>query len=283
MESDDGAKLFIDDDKSSDLFSRLEEELEHQSLVCCAIRARQNEDEMTECGLIRGNVYAVTGVRRVSVSEPGIAGIVSRITGREKLNLVRLKSNASDQQVTGEHSEQRLYGVTNLTMLLTRSPEWRGVSHKERQKLGLISQHESEFWVAWDDFLFQFTDLSITHLINTSVLTFSKTWHESSCSSEWSKPGLAGGCFNHSQTFLNNPQFRFDINHHEADIIIQLSQVTDKNPTVLNMDKVKLVIGFHILKVESNREYRLHSLMQNSEDFSSDYIRYHTRTLLGFS
>ncbi len=32
--------------------------------------------------------------------------------------------------------------------------------------------------MSWDDFIEQFTDLSINHLINTSIFSFSKTWNE---------------------------------------------------------------------------------------------------------
>ena len=32
--------------------------------------------------------------------------------------------------------------------------------------------------MSWDDFVDQFTDLSINHLINTSLFSFSKTWKE---------------------------------------------------------------------------------------------------------
>ena len=38
-------------------------------------------------------------------------------------------------------------------------------------------------------------------------------------------------------------------------------------------DKLKLVIGFHLLKVESNREYRLHKRIVGSDCGASDYIR----------
>ena len=60
----------------------------------------------------------------------------------------------------------------------------------------------------WDDFVVQFTDLSITHLINTSLLSFSKTWREFTAQSRWSRPARAGGCLNHTATFLDNPQYR---------------------------------------------------------------------------
>ena len=80
----------------------------------------------------------------------------------------------------------------------------------------------------FEDFVFHFTDVSLTHLINTSLFSFSKTWKEFKVTSSWSKAGgRAGGCLNHPATFLSNPQLRFDLRSKE-EVIIQLSQITDK-------------------------------------------------------
>ena len=37
----------------------------------------------------------------------------------------------------------------------------------------------------WDDFVSEFTDLSINHLINTSLFSFSKTWQEFTKVDHW--------------------------------------------------------------------------------------------------
>jgi hypothetical protein len=95
--------------------------------------------------------------------------------------------------------------------LSSRSPEWKAISEKEKQKLGLATEGDGGFWLAWDDFVLQFTDLSICHLINTSLFSFSKTWREESVEGSWQRPGRAGGCPNHPASVLANPQFRFDI------------------------------------------------------------------------
>ena len=80
----------------------------------------------------------------------------------------------------------------------------------------------------FEDFVFHFTDVSLTHLINTSLFSFSKTWKEFKITSSWSKVGgRAGGCLNHPATFLDNPQLCFDLSSKEQ-VIIQLSQITDK-------------------------------------------------------
>ena len=64
----------------------------------------------------------------------------------------------------------------------------------------------------FDDFLSNFTELSICRLINTSVFSFAKTWKESQEFGSWIKGeknnNRAGGCLNHGESFLQNPQYR---------------------------------------------------------------------------
>lgn len=221
-----------------------------------------------------------------------LSGLVSRIKGRDKVCLVRLRNPWG--QVTSNSDikpDQRLYSARNLTLLLTRSPEWRSVSTKDREKLGLVSEDDKEFWMPWDDFIHQFTDISITHLINTSLFSFSATWWQYQSMSQWSRPGTAGGCLNHAATFLDNPQYRFDVTSDNTEIILQLSQM-DLNSSVLARsfishyrflilyntllyfsEKVKYVIGLHLLKVENNREYRLHTMKPEFDLGVGDYIK----------
>ena len=97
--------------------------------------------------------------------------------------------------------------------MLTRSPEWTHISNKEKAKLGLSLQDDGEFWMPLDDFLTQFSEMSICRLINTSLFTFAKTWKESQAFGSWLKGeggkfNRAGGCLNFPETFLQNPQFR---------------------------------------------------------------------------
>ena len=97
--------------------------------------------------------------------------------------------------------------------MLTRSTEWSRISNKEKEKLGLSLQDDGEFWMPLDDFLVQFSEMSICRLINTSLFTFAKTWKESQAFGSWRKGeganmNRAGGCLNFPDTFLQNPQFR---------------------------------------------------------------------------
>ena len=80
----------------------------------------------------------------------------------------------------------------------------------------------------FDDFLTHFSELSICRLINTSLFSLSKTWKEAQFFGSWkatsasaldngNEEGVlpksdlrnrAGGCLNHPETFLHNPQYR---------------------------------------------------------------------------
>jgi len=257
LESDTGVKLYDEDEQKLELYNRIHQEVSEHALVCCAIRAKRGEElEKTEYGLVKGHAYGVTAVKRVPIGE---TGLVAFFKGREKVPLVRLRNPWGEKEWTGAFSD--------------RSIEWRTITAKEKEKLGLVTEDDGEFWMPWDDFVIQFTDVSINHLINTSLFSFSKTWKEYVSVSAWSKPDRAGGCLNHPTTFLDNPQYRFDISSkEEEEVIIQLSQMDD-GTNVLIKDKLKLVIGFHLLKVETNREYRLHSRILGSDRGSSDYIR----------
>ena len=71
------------------------------------------------------------------------------------------------------------------------------------------------------------------------------------------KTNRAGGCLNHKETFLQNPQYRFDIDcdlDDTREIIVQLSQRDARTQIMERKDH--FVIGFCILKVEDNRKYR---------------------------
>lgn len=74
--------------------------------------------------------------------------------------------------------------------------------------------------------------------------------------SEWVAPGRAGGCINNKATFLNNPQFSFDVPEDEGSEV--LMQIVQKS--MRKQGEERMTIGFTILKVELNREYRVHSI-----------------------
>lgn len=65
--------------------------------------------------------------------------------------------------------------------------------------------------MTFDDFCQYFTDLILCRLINTSYLSIHKTWEEEVMRGSWTLRqdplrNRSGGCINHKNTFLQNPQ-----------------------------------------------------------------------------
>ena len=171
-----------------------------------------------------------------------------------------------------ERIGQQLYSAARLSHLCSRSPRWKAVTEAEKERLGLASEDATSFWMAWEDFVLQFTDISINHLINTSLFSFSKTWSESSARGSWSRPERAGGCLNHPATFLSNPQYRFDVaGRGEEEVVVQLTQREELGLT--RAERGRLVVGLHLVRVEANRLYRLHQRLVDTFSATSDYIR----------
>ena len=107
--------------------------------------------------------------------------------------------------------------------------------------------------MTFDDFVTYFTEVSVCHLLNTSLFTFSRRWMGSSVYGHWttgprgSSADRAGGCANNVESFLRNPQYCFTIDSDDEEFIVQLSQPDVREKRA---DGVKnMTIGLHILKV----------------------------------
>jgi len=255
LRSDSGALTYRDEDKKTELYNRILKEIGEHALICCAIRCESGQqEEKTDCGLVKGHAYGVTAVKKVPV---GSIGLTNLFKGREKLSLVRLRNPWGEKEWNGAFSDS--------------SMEWRMISDKEKQKLGLVTEDDGEFWMPWDDFTEQFTDVSINHVINTSLFSFYKTWKQYTKEGNWTRPDRCGGCLNYPESFLANPQYRFDVTTKDnttEEVIIQLSQNDDNRLAT----RERIVIGMHIWKVECNRKFRIHKINLQTVK-SSDFIK----------
>ncbi|XP_047739328.1 calpain-5 [Hyalella azteca] len=245
-------------EKRKTLFKMMRTEMDERALMCCAISC----DEP---------------LHHLQVS---VMSLFTIFKGRQKLRMVRLKNPWGEKEWNGAFSDGGsshgfMFSVSQLTRLCSRSPEWAKVSNAERESLGLVFEDDGEFWMTFEDFLEHFTDLSICFLINTSVLSLSKTWNESSFHSAWTigvkghHSDRSGGCLNHKESFLRNPQYKFDVRDDKEDVIVQLLQKDMRERRSEGVQQ--LVIGFHIMKVEVNREYRVHRIHASAA--TSDYIK----------
>ncbi|XP_064113944.1 calpain-5-like isoform X6 [Macrobrachium nipponense] len=252
---------YTDDfEKRKQLFKMMAKEMNEHALMCCAITPHSHEEaEMrTNVGLVKGHAYGITACRKINIGETGLFSI---FRGAQKIRMIRLKNPWGEKEWNGAFSDG--------------SPEWSKVSASEREKLGLTFEDDGEFWMTFDDFVEHFTDLSICFLINTKVFSLTKTWHETTFYGAWTigirghNADRAGGCTNHKETFLRNPQYRFDIKDDNDDVIFQLMQKDARGQKQEGMQN--LVIGFHIMKIEENRKYRVHRMHDAAA--TSDYIR----------
>ncbi|KAM6933959.1 calpain-5-like [Xenentodon cancila] len=238
-----------DEEKRSELFERVLKVHNRGGLISCSIRATTAADmeARLDCGLVKGHAYAVTEVRKVRLGHGLLAFFKS-----DKLTMIRMRNPWGQREWNGPWSDS--------------SDEWKKVSKSEREKLGVTVQDDGEFWMTFDDFIVNFTDLILCRLINTSYLSIHKTWEEVVMRGSWRRhddPLLnrAGGCTNNKHTFLQNPQYVFDVRKPEDEVLICLQQ-KDRRTGRREGRGENLAIGFDIHRVELNRTYRMHVTQQ---------------------
>uniref|UniRef100_A0A3B3WU53 Calpain 5a n=1 Tax=Poecilia mexicana TaxID=48701 RepID=A0A3B3WU53_9TELE len=247
--TEDGIK--DEEEKRTNLFDRVLKVHDRGGLISCSIRAVSAEDMEAKlaCGLVKGHAYAVTDVRRVRLGHGLLAFFKS-----DKLGMIRMRNPWGQREWNGPWSDS--------------SEEWKRVSKSEREKMGLTVQDDGEFWMSFDDFLTNFTDLILCRLINTSYLSLHKTWEEAVMRGFWRRHddplrNRAGGCSNNKLSFLQNPQYMFDVKKPKDEILICLQQ-KDRKTAVREERGENLPIGFEIQKVELNRKYRMHVVQQKA-------------------
>ncbi|MBN3303416.1 CAN5 protein, partial [Amia calva] len=241
------------------LFEDLLKVQERGGLISCSIEATSNSEmeARMSCGLVKGHAYSVTGVRKARLGH----GLVAFFRA-EKLFMIRMRNPWGKTEWNGAWSDG--------------SKEWEKVGSSERDAMGITVADDGEFWMAFEDWCKFFTDVDICRIINTSLLSVQKTWHEGRFLGSWTKntePLLnrCGGCMNHRQTFLQNPQYLFDITKSEDEVLISLQQRDMKMHRKFGEGE-NLTIGFAILKVELNRKYRMHNINIQENVATSQYI-----------
>ncbi|XP_061192962.1 calpain-5-like [Saccostrea echinata] len=231
--------LANDAQERATLFARMQKEAGRKALMAASIPAESSEEmeAATETGLVKGHAYGVTAVKNVPLEGSGLFSFFKT----EKIAMIRLRNPWGQGEWNGAFSDG--------------SPEWQKISKDDRDKIGLTFEEDGEFWMTFDDYCKYFVQTAICRVVNTSMFSLSKTWHEGLAHGAWKTPGRAGGCINHKETFTKNPQFRFDITEDDDEPMFHLLQKTSRTATG---DQEK-TIGFSIFKVEKNRRCRIHN------------------------
>uniref|UniRef100_A0A3B3TZ69 Calpain 6 n=2 Tax=Poecilia latipinna TaxID=48699 RepID=A0A3B3TZ69_9TELE len=233
-------------DNQEKLFDNLVKVWEHNGIINASIDPRGfGLESRTEEGLVRGHAYSVTDVKRVDLDNRLRAYFNS-----ETIPLIRLRNPWGKAEWIGAWSDS--------------SEEWSKVDDTEKANLGITVADDGEFWMSFTDWCKNFDEVDICHLMNTSVVSIHKNWNEEAHFGKWtqnSDPLLnrSGGCTNHMETFLQNPQYLFDVTKESDEVLISLQQ-KDRRIYRKEGQGDNLSIGFTIVKVEVNRKYRLHNL-----------------------
>ncbi|XP_035522893.1 calpain-5-like [Morone saxatilis] len=254
--------FYKDQNKQDQLFEDLLKVYDRGGIISCSIKAQPHEIELRMAnGLVKGHAYSVTAVKKVRLGH----GLLAYFKN-ETIPLIRMRNPWGKTEWKGAWSDS--------------SEEWSKVGDMERGNLGITVEDDGEFWMSFTDWCKLFTDADVCRLINTSLISIHKTWNEVVHFGSWTKnadPFLnrCGGCANHKQTFLQNPQYLFDVTKEEDEVLISLQQRDMKIHRKVGQGE-NLSIGFGVFKVELNRKYRMHDILTQQCMATSTYINART-------
>ncbi|XP_068186420.1 calpain-5-like isoform X2 [Antennarius striatus] len=253
---------FQDQEKQDHLFEDLLKVYDRGGIISCSIKAQRHEIEARMAnGLVKGHAYSVTAIKRVRLGH-GLRAYFKN----ETIPLIRMRNPWGEKEWKGAWSDS--------------SEEWSKVGDMERDNLGITVADDGEFWMPFTDWCKFFTDVDVCRLINTSSISLHKTWHEVVYFGSWTKNGdpllnRCGGCANNKRTFLQNPQYQFDVTKDVDEVLISLQQ-KDRKMFRKDGQGENLSIGFAVLGVELNRKYRMHDIVTQQTVATSTYINART-------
>ncbi|RXN04581.1 calpain-2 catalytic subunit-like protein [Labeo rohita] len=97
------------------------------------------------------------------------------------------------------------------------SKEWNSVQPEEKAKL-FYSGEDGEFWMAYSDFIQQFSRLDICNLTPDALSSDTVSrWNYSQFEGDWRVGSTAGGCSKNKDTFCSNPQFVIKLEEEDDD------------------------------------------------------------------
>uniref|UniRef100_A0A8C2IIK6 Calpain 8 n=1 Tax=Cyprinus carpio TaxID=7962 RepID=A0A8C2IIK6_CYPCA len=176
---------------SSHLFKLMQKALTLRSLMACFISTSSQEIEAkTSLKLVKGHAYSVTGAKEV------------HSYGR-LVQLVRLRNPWGQVEWTGPWSDN--------------SKEWNSVQPEEKAKL-VHSAEDGEFWMAYSDFIQNFSWLEICNQTPDALSSDTVSrWKFSQFEGDWRVGSTAGGCLNNPVSFCSNPQYVIKLEEEDDD------------------------------------------------------------------
>ncbi|XP_051766892.1 calpain-8 [Ctenopharyngodon idella] len=164
------------------LFKLMQKALTLGSLLGCSIdiTSSYETEAVTSLKLVKGHAYSVTAAEEVHFKG-------------NPVELVRIRNPWGQVEWTGAWSDN--------------SKEWDSVQPEEKAKLD-YSAEDGEFWMAYSDFIQQFSKLEICNLTPDTLSSDDVShWSYNQFEGNWRVGSTAGGCRNNPATFCSNPQF----------------------------------------------------------------------------
>uniref|UniRef100_A0A8C1WQ35 Calpain 8 n=1 Tax=Cyprinus carpio TaxID=7962 RepID=A0A8C1WQ35_CYPCA len=215
------------------LFKLMQKALMLGSLLGCSIdiTSSYETEAVTSLKLVKGHAYSVTGAE-----EEKLKGALMTV------QLVCIRNPWGQVEWTGPWSDN--------------SKEWNSVKPEEKAKLD-YSAEDGEFWMAYSDFIQQFSRLEICNLTPDTLSSEDVSrWNYNQFEGDWKVGATAGGCRNNSATFCSNPQFVIKLEEEDDDpldgedgctILVGLMQKDGRKDKRFGRDLN--TIGFAIYKV----------------------------------
>ncbi|XP_061446378.1 calpain-5-like isoform X5 [Rhineura floridana] len=256
-----------DPELQKQLFKQLKEAHSRSALISCSIRSLPGEgpEAQLSSGLVRGHAYGITAVRTVHLRRHNLFELFKV----KKLQLIRLRNPWGTMEWNGAWSD--------------KSPEWQQVSQRNRQQMGVIIRDDGEFWMSFEDFCTHFTDVVICRRMNTSRLSCQRSWVEGLQFGEWDpQKGRAGGCLNHRDTFLDNPQFFFEVSGAQDSVLISLQQQDTRQLRRSGSGGHNIPMGFELFSPsEGHLPWRLSSAVFQGSRLRTRWLKRWSRIEAG--
>ncbi|KAJ3387696.1 Calpain-6 [Lobulomyces angularis] len=255
----------VDIERELELFSKLKLLLQRKSLISIST----NEESICSsqlifenCSFKYNNTYTVVNVVKLNLR-------LSNLKRKEVLmvKLVNHWINSSNKDNICEDF--------SLLSQSTWENEWKIVSRRQLNKLGLSFEENGVFFISFEEFLKHSAGVTILHNVNVNRLISNFQYFH--FTEAWSIAAqTAGGSVLEAGKFFRNPQFLISINSKSSSVklLITLTQKSLKfcsNESEFNFDASSsnatlLTIGFVIFRVELNRKSKIDSV------YSSDRI-----------
>nr|CDS29264.1 calpain 5 [Hymenolepis microstoma] len=219
----------------------------------CAPRRLGSVDHAS--GLCSNYAYMLTKTCVVPKDPSAMGAMLSALKITQdtpKNRLLRLRSVITVQSKTTSFGEWK--GAYS-----EGSQEWEELSIKDRSRIGLVVSTEAEFWMPLTSVFRYFTGAIVARLPKAGMFG---SWCLAEYNGIW-RANNSGGSLDFRNSFLQNPQYLFEmVKDTPEEVLVSLNRkyTWDMEARKVVEQTSSPAIGFALLKVESNRDVKVHLL-----------------------